>query len=139
MILIDTSVLIKFLEKQEEIVNFVTAIKEELYISAITIAEVAVGYFWQPKDKRETSFIVLNELIEERKITLLPVDAVIGFKYGEIQAALRKQGTLISPFDGIIAATSIVHDLTLLTTDRDFRRVKGIKLLFPSASDKKYK
>ena len=48
--------------------------------------------------------------------------------FGQQRAALRRYGNLIPDHDVWLASVALRHDLTLLTRDRHFRRVPGLKL-----------
>lgn len=50
-------------------------------------------------------------------------------RYADLRRALRRGGGLIGDVDTLIAATALVRNLTLVTTDSDFRRVPDLKLL----------
>jgi tRNA(fMet)-specific endonuclease VapC len=67
-----------------------------------------------------------------RMIALAPVLALpeaAGRIYGDIRAALARQGRLIGPNDLWIAAHAIAAGLTLVTNNEDeFRRVEGLKI-----------
>ena len=45
----------------------------------------------------------------------------------ELQVSLRRRGWQLHSMDALIAAVAIRNDLVLLTTDRDFRTVPGLK------------
>ena len=48
-------------------------------------------------------------------------------RYARLRRAMRRQGPgLIGDVDSLIAATALEYDLTLVTTDTDFRRVPGL-------------
>lgn len=44
----------------------------------------------------------------------------------ELQIALRKQGWQLETVDATIAVTAVAHQLTLLTTDKDFTAVPSL-------------
>lgn len=45
----------------------------------------------------------------------------------ELQIALRRQGRQLATVDALIAVIALRNDLTLLTTDRDFRSVPALR------------
>ena len=45
-----------------------------------------------------------------------------------LQLALRKKGWQLKTVDALIATVALKHDLILLTTDRDFSQVEGLKI-----------
>jgi len=59
---------------------------------------------------------------------VLNVDFEISRRYGRIRRDLRLQGRLLADNDLWIAATALAHDLTLVTRDKHFERVPGLKL-----------
>jgi len=44
-----------------------------------------------------------------------------------LQIALRRQGRQLATVDALIAVIALRHDLTLLTTDRDFHAVPDLR------------
>jgi predicted nucleic acid-binding protein len=57
-------------------------------------------------------------------------------RYADIRLQLRRQGPgLIGDVDTLIAATALEGDLTVVTTDKDFQRVAGLKVLLLSRAD----
>ncbi len=53
-------------------------------------------------------------------------------RYAELRRMLRPPhgSGLIGDIDTLIAATALVHDLTLVTTDSDFTRVPQLQVMF---------
>lgn len=45
----------------------------------------------------------------------------------ELQLNLRKQGRQLATIDALVAITALRYDLTLLTTDKDFDAVPGLR------------
>jgi hypothetical protein len=45
--------------------------------------------------------------------------------------SIRRSLKIKTP-DAIMAATAIVHNLTLITSDKDFKNIQGLKLIDPS-------
>ena len=44
-----------------------------------------------------------------------------------LQLSLRKSGWQLATFDGLIATIALRYNLTLLTTDRDFQAIEGLR------------
>ena len=60
-------------------------------------------------------------------VTILDVTENVGRKFGELQAVLFDAGKPAPEMDLLIAATALVHDLTLVTHNvRDFANVPGL-------------
>jgi len=59
---------------------------------------------------------------------LWPADESTAAVFAEIFQELRSAGKMLSQFDLLIAAVARAHKLTLLTADRDFQQVSGLKV-----------
>ncbi len=70
----------------------------------------------------------LKEFLSEA--TVLIIDEETARIFGQERARLRQIGRPMSDLDLLIAATTIRHDLTLLTADRDSERVENINTIF---------
>jgi predicted nucleic acid-binding protein len=64
----------------------------------------------------------INEVTE-----VLPVNSAVAERYAQVYSALRKAGTPISSNDMWIAAIALTHDLIVVTADRAFDFVPGLK------------
>ena len=97
-----------------------------LYVSTITLAEL---YAWTnrtgaPRSRAEG----VNELLADVKV--LDVDLAVATQYGQTQAALLDQGQPIPSMDLLIAATALVHGLTMVTHNtKDFVRVPNLTVI----------
>ncbi len=62
-------------------------------------------------------------------VTVLPYDALAAETYGEIRATLAAAGRPLADADLQIAATALVHGLTLVTGNvQHFERVPGLEI-----------
>lgn len=61
-----------------------------------------------------------------RHVRLWPLDAETARFYGEIFNELRRQGRALSQVDIIVAAMARQHNLTVLTSDRDFEALPDV-------------
>jgi len=65
------------------------------------------------------------------RIRCLPWDAATGLRWARLLADLRKAGQSLPIKDSLIAATALVHGLTVATRNaRDFARA-GVKVVDP--------
>jgi tRNA(fMet)-specific endonuclease VapC len=93
----------------------------ELLLPATALGEFAEGF----DDMEDPVLRTVRELH-----VLLPVDEETALAYGRIARELRTAGKLIGTNDLWIAATSIRHDVPLVTANvAEFRRVEGIQIL----------
>lgn len=96
-------------------------------ISVVSLAELGVGVLLARRlEDRAARLAVLAEI--EHRFDALPVDIAVARAYAEIVASARRRGSRPRPFDALIAATAIVHDVPVYTRDRDFLRLRGVKV-----------
>jgi len=92
-------------------------------ISVVTAHEVLRGLFYIGNEQKLRS----GESALSR-FEIIPYTYEIAKKAAEIDASLAKRGEMLPFSDVVIAATAIVYDLTLITRDEHFRRIKGLKI-----------
>ena len=96
-------------------------------ISVVTLAELGLGVLLAKRlEDRAARLAVLAEI--EHRFEALPVDIAIARAYAQIVSSARRRGARPRPFDGLIAATAIVHGVPVYTRDRDFLRLPGVKV-----------
>lgn len=120
----DTNTAIYYLQQQfpQDAEKLIDDIVEDykIIISAITEIEL---YCW--KTPADDDLKILHEFIEDAMV--IELEKEIKFTTAEI----RKQYRIKLP-DAIIAATSMVYDLTLITRNtRDFAGIKNLNILDP--------
>ena len=102
----------------------------DLYLSAVTIGELQAGVEIT-RDQDPTKAAEIEAWLEEVATTynVLPMDAQ-AFRYWA-RLLHRRSGDLVE--DAMIAATALVHDLTVVTRNvRDFEAL-GVRTLNPFA------
>lgn len=93
----------------------------ELCLSAVALGEMAQGF----ADGEHPAIRVLRDTH-----LLLPADEDVALIYGALARDLRARGSLIGSNDLWIAATSLRHELPLVTADAAaFARVPGLEVL----------
>jgi tRNA(fMet)-specific endonuclease VapC len=60
-------------------------------------------------------------------VRVWPLDRPLARIYGEIYHELRRQGRVLAPVDRILAALARVHNVVLMTADRDFEALPDIR------------
>jgi tRNA(fMet)-specific endonuclease VapC len=96
----------------------------EVAISVITEAELRFGVLRLPAAKR-LAFVV-DEFL--RFIDILPWDSAAAQEYAQLRASIEQEGRPMGNMDLMIAAQSLALELTLVSSDRVFRRVKDLNL-----------
>jgi tRNA(fMet)-specific endonuclease VapC len=84
--------------------------------------EVGIQQTPKPEENRRR----LAQLL--RQVRLWPLDADTTRIYGMIYLELRRQGRVLSQVDMMLAALARQHQLTLLSTDRDFEVLTDLRV-----------
>ncbi len=86
------------------------------YISVLTVGELRRGIANLPHGRKRDLLESLNrELVGGFQERVLPVSAEIASFWGDMSGRARNRGRAIAVVDGLIAATAIIHDLTVVT------------------------
>ena len=107
--------------------------EQALFLSAITIGELRKGFTLLAAGSRRTQLerwldTVLVPRFENR---ILPVTRRTADRWGALDGQCQLKGTPLNMADGLIAATALEHDLTVVTRNvRGFHPL-GVALLNP--------
>jgi predicted nucleic acid-binding protein len=130
--LIDTDVLSesrKLLGKSTIKRRFDDLNSDDLFISAITLGEIAYGTSRLPSGSRRSELENwLAGLEKHFGSRILPIDRDIARLWGEITAKASSAGRSLHAADGLIAATAIHHGLRILTGNTKDYEVTGAQL-----------
>src|ERR1700693_4882484 len=96
----------------------------EVGISVITEAELCFGVARLPQAAKLG--IVVEEFL--RRVEILVWDSAAARAYARLRATLEENGEPIGNLDLMIAAQAGAVGLILVSNDRVFRRVKGLKV-----------
>lgn len=123
--LLDTNACIEYLRNRNA--NVVRRLQAEptqnIRLCSIVIGELFYGAYHSPDLPRNLA--LLRRFVS--KFASLPFDDTIAEIYGRERARLRQAGTQIGPHDLQIAATALVHQLTVVTHNvSEFSRVSGL-------------
>lgn len=134
--LIDTCCISELVKKKPNpnVVNWF-ADRDELsmYLSVITFGELKKGIEKLPdsKKKRVLNTWVKEDLNQRFKNRVLNIDMEVVNKWGEILAKSEKSGKPLPAIDSIIAATALVHDLTVVTRNTQDMVGSGVEVINP--------
>lgn len=107
--------------------------KSSVFLSVMTIGEIFKGILALPASHRRAGLEAwLNVDIRIWFAgRILPVTEPIAEHWGQLAANAKRQGKTLAIVDGVIAATALHHDLTLVTRNiKDFTGL-GVPLLNP--------
>jgi len=139
VILLDTNVLSELMRPTPDphVVRWLDARPAgEVWISAVTIAEIRLGILRLPAGQRKALLLDLTEQIfkEDFHDRCLPFDCEAAFEYAVIVDQRNRQGHPISVEDAQIAAIARTAELALTTRNtKDFSDIEGLTLLNPWA------
>ncbi|HXY23656.1 MAG TPA: type II toxin-antitoxin system VapC family toxin [Candidatus Acidoferrum sp.] len=106
------------------VIAWMDAAEEELlYLSVLTFGEIRKGLAELPQSKRRTHLEMWMELELRARFAgrILPIDFPVADRWGVLAATVKKEGKALSTIDGLLAATALEHNLTVVSrNDGDF-------------------
>lgn len=124
--LLDTNVVIKAISKDLSAINCLENLKKQkIYTSVITIGELAYGA--NKSKMKEYNIKIFSDFIDSRRV--LKIDEKSAFIYGEVKNGLKSIGINIPENDIWIAAVAISNQLSLITFDNHFDKIKNLDVL----------
>ncbi len=93
-------------------------------ISAVTEAELRFGVVRLP-EARKLALIVEEFLL---RLEILPWASDEARLYARLRATLEREGHSLGNLDMMIAAQALAADALLVTSDRAFKRVNGLRI-----------
>jgi tRNA(fMet)-specific endonuclease VapC len=123
--MLDTNMVSHFIKGAENVRDKVVSVPiTELGISAITQGELLFGL------AKVSSAKPLHRLVHEFliRVDVLPWDSAVAECYGTLRANMQKKGKILGNLDMLIAAHALGLGMTLVTNDRAFTQVDGLKI-----------
>ena len=134
--LLDTCLISELVAKQpnQKVLDWVDAqFPETLYLSVITIGEIAKGICKLTPSKRKESLSTwLNETLPNRfENRILTLDVSTMVLWGNLIGQLEQNGRPLPAMDSLIAAIALQHSLSLVTrNEKDFAGT-GVVIINP--------
>lgn len=116
--LLDTDVLSESSNPQpdERVMDWLDAHEHETALSTISLGEIVKGIELLPSGRRKNEIAAWFERLEKwGENRLLPPTAQVMREWGHLCARHQRKGRRLPVLDGLIAATALTHDLTLVT------------------------
>ena len=104
-----------------------------LYLSVMSVGELRRGIvaLAMGRKRRELEDWLSVDLISVFYGRILPIDLAIAERWGTIRTLRSRQGLPLQAEDGLIAATALEHDFTLVTRNtKDFEGL-GLTIVNP--------
>jgi predicted nucleic acid-binding protein len=95
--------------------------EDELFLSVITIGELEKGIARLPDSPKRVTLEqwVRRELADRFRDRLLVIDSGVAARWGAMVGASEARGQPLPVIDSLIVATSLQHDLTVVTRNTD--------------------
>jgi hypothetical protein len=132
--LVDANVLSEPTKKvpDSNVVDWLQDNEREIVVDPIILGEVRFGILLLRGGRRRASLERWFDAGVQR-FRCLPWEAETGLKWAQLLASLRAAGRAMPIKDSLIAATALVHDLTVVTRNRvDFEKA-GVSIIDPFA------
>jgi predicted nucleic acid-binding protein len=124
--LLDTNIVSELRTKNPEprVVEWMEAADEGLlYLSVLTVGEIRKGAALLPQDRRRTHLETWLEIDLQARFAgrILPINSAIADRWGWIAAEAKRKGMTLPIIDGLLAATALHHNLTIVSRNvKDF-------------------
>lgn len=122
-VLLDTNVVIALFAEKLAVAEKLTE-TEEVFVSSIVLGELYFG----ARNSARVEENVGRIAVFAQSSTVLRCDSSTAERYGHIKQQLKASGTPIPENDIWISATAVQFGLTLISRDKHFGAVKGLKL-----------
>ena len=114
------------------VVSWLAANESNLVVDAIILGELRIGILTLPRGrKRDQLERWFTEVVET--IDCLPWDAAVSHRWAQLVVESRRKGHILPLLDGMIAATALVHGLTIATRNVSHFQKVGGKVFDPFA------
>ena len=105
-------------EPHPRVMEWIEATEEMLlYLSVLTLGEIRKGLGTLPPGKRRTRLETWLEVELRARFSgrLLPIDGEVALRWGLLAAQAKREGKPLGIIDGLLAATALHHNLTMVT------------------------
>ena len=139
--LLDTCAVSELIKKNpdQNVVCWMSGIDESrLFISVLTIGEIHKGIEKLPEGRKKENLHdwVNSDLTERFNNKILSFDLRAAAVWGKIQARSELSGKTMPIMDGLIAASAISHELTVVTRNISDMEFSGALLINPWDADR---
>jgi len=122
--LLDTNCISEVVRKKPDprVLQWLDATDESiLHLSVMTLGEIRKGIAGLAQSRRQTLLETWLELDLKSRFSgrILPIDAFIADRWGLLSAEAKRRGKSLSAIDGLLAATALHHNLTIVSRNVD--------------------
>ncbi|MGA7220526.1 MAG: type II toxin-antitoxin system VapC family toxin [Candidatus Sulfotelmatobacter sp.] len=134
--LLDTNCISGLVRSRPEarLVNWMRAADESLlYLSVLTLGEIRKGAVTLPQSRRRTH--LENWLDSDLQVRfsgrILPIDNAVADRWGWLTAQAERRGKSLAAIDGLLAATALHHNLTIVSRNVTDFAITHVPILNP--------
>jgi len=134
--LLDTNIISELVKPKPEanVTEWIENTDESLlYLSVLTLGEIRRGIASLPQSRRRATLEAwLDKDLRARfEGRFLVIDQEVADRWGLLTAAARSSGIVLPVIDGLLAATALEHNLTLVTRDTGQIPSMGVAVFNP--------
>ena len=134
--LLDTNIISELVKPKPEanVTEWVENTDESLlYLSVLTLGEIRRGIAALPESRRRATLEAwLDKDLRARfEGRIMVIDQEVADRWGLLTAAARNSGIVLPVIDGLLAATALEHNLTLVTRDTGQIPSMGVAVFNP--------
>ncbi|MEO7144843.1 MAG: type II toxin-antitoxin system VapC family toxin [Bryobacteraceae bacterium] len=124
--LLDTNCISELVRPRPEpgVMEWMEAADEQtLFLSVLTLGEIRKGVAACPQNKRRSQLETWLETGLRSRFAgrILPIDDAVADRWGLLTAEVKRKGKTLPVIDGLLAATALQHNLTIVSRNtRDF-------------------
>jgi toxin FitB len=132
--LLDTNCISELIRSRPEprLMDWMRAADESLlYLSVLTLGEIRKGAAILPQSKRRTYVESWLELDLQVRFSgrILAIDNAVADRWGWLTAEAQRKGRSLAAIDGLLAATALHHNLTVVSRNvSDFAKTQVLVL-----------
>ena len=125
MILLDTNVVVAFLNGDKSVLKRIRVEIDKIALSSLVVAELDYGA--KVSQRYEENLEKLYRLVDI--VQVVPFDIECAKIFGTIKSKIRSLGKPTGEMDALIAATAMAHEATLATANKKhFENIEGLKI-----------
>jgi predicted nucleic acid-binding protein len=118
--LLDTNCISEIVRSQPEprLLDWMQAADESLlHLSVLTLGEIRKGVAGLPQSRRRTQLETWLEIDLRARFSgrILAIDGPIADRWGVLSGEAKRKGRALSAIDGLLAATALYHNLTIVS------------------------
>jgi hypothetical protein len=134
--LLDTNVISELVRPRPDsrVVKWIDSTAESLlYLSVLTLGEIRTGITSLVDGRRRVSLEswLDHDFTIRFSDRILPIDSAVADRWGRISANAKAKGSPMPVIDGLLAATAIQFDLTVVSRDETFHEIPSLEVFNP--------